>query len=126
MKMETKFIIESSCLCGALKLQIDAEIPSSLTSCNCSSCRRYGGLLAYFPPAKVKVFAEPGILQEYSWGDKQLAFVRCSQCGCFSHWRGMDPNLDRMGVNARLFTNVEIEKIPVRRFDGAKTWKYLD
>ena len=121
-------MIESSCHCGAVKLQIDAELPATLTSCNCSTCRRYGGLLAYYSPKKVQILADPNSLQEYSWGDKNLAFVRCGKCGCFSHWRGLDENstLDRMGVNARLFTNVEIDKIPVRRFDGANTWKFLD
>ena len=118
--------IESSCHCGALKLQIDAEPPSALTSCNCSVCRRYGALLSYYSPSKVKILAEENGRHEYSWGDKQLSFVRCGKCGCFSFWRATDPKLDRMGVNARLFTNVDIGKIRVRRFDGADTWKYLE
>ncbi len=121
------FFIESSCHCGALKLQIDAELPPTLTSCNCSVCRRYGCLFAYYPPEKVKILAAPDTLQEYVWGDKSLAFVRCSHCGCFSHWRSLDPHqTDRMGVNARLFINVEIDKIRIRHFDGANSWKYLD
>ena len=119
--------IESSCHCGALKLQIDAEVPTSLTACNCSVCRRYGSLHAYYHPSKVTVIAESNATQEYSWGDKGLAFVRCGNCGCYSYWRSLDPNnTDRMGVNARLFTNVEIDKIRVRQFDGADTWKFLD
>lgn len=119
--------IESSCHCGALRLRIDAEPPRALTSCNCSICRRYGMLMAYFPPGNVEVIAEPGVLQEYSWGDKLLAFVRCGHCGCVSHWRSLDSDQkDRMGVNARLFTNIEIEKIRIRHFDGAKSWTYLD
>jgi hypothetical protein len=117
-------MIEASCLCGALKLQIEAEPPDALTSCNCSSCRRYGSLMAYFPPSKVTI---TGATDEFSWGDKSIAFVRCATCGCFSHWRSLDPDLtDRMGVNARMFTNVAIEKLRVRHFDGADTWEFLD
>jgi hypothetical protein len=120
-------MIESACLCGDLKLQIEAEMPAALTSCNCSACRRYGGLFAYFHPSTVKVLAAPGATDEYSRGDKSLAFVRCGRCGCLSHWRSLDPKqTERMGVNARLFTNVDISKVRIRRFDGADTWKYLD
>ncbi len=120
-------MIEAACLCGNLKLQIDGEVPAALTSCNCTSCRRYAGLMAYFHPSKVRVVAGAGSTHEYSWGDKLLAFVRCGECGCFSHWRSLDPGQpDRLGVNARLFTNVDIGKVRIRRFDGAETWKYLD
>jgi hypothetical protein len=120
-------MIESSCHCGAVKLQIDAEIPTALTSCNCSTCRRYGSLMVYYHPTKVKILTASEAFHEYSWGDKNLAFVRCSKCGCFSHWKSLDPNkTDRMGLNARLFTNVEIDKIRVRHFDGANSWKYID
>lgn len=120
-------LIESSCHCGKLKLEISAEMPDTLLSCNCSTCRRYAGLMVYFNPSVVKIIAEPSDMHEYSWGDKCLAFVRCSNCGCFSHWRSLDPaHMDRMGINARLFTNVDISKIQIRHFDGADTWKYLD
>mgnify|MGYP000291855781 CR=1 FL=1 len=123
----TENIIESSCHCGALKLQINAEAPSSLTTCNCSVCKRYGSIHAYFHPSNVKVIAKANSIQEYSWGDKALTFIRCRNCGCYSHWRSLDSSYkDRMGVNARLFTNLEIDKIPARRFDGADTWKFLD
>lgn len=123
----TENIIKSSCHCGALKLQINSEVPSSLTSCNCSVCRRYGSIHAYFHPSDVTVIAKPNSTHEYSWGDKGLTFIRCRHCGCYSHWRSLSPNQkNRMGVNARLFTNLEIDKIRTRRFDGAETWEFLD
>ena len=119
--------IESSCHCGTLKLEIEGEIPASLTSCNCSICKRHGGLFAYYIPTTVKVLGNPDSTDEYVWGDRSIAVVRCKSCGCVSHWQSLDPKQnDRMGVNARLFTNVEIDRIPIRRFDGATTWKYLD
>jgi hypothetical protein len=31
-----------------------------------------------------------------------------------------------MGVNARLMDPADIADVPVRRFDGAATWTYLD
>lgn len=82
--------------------------------------------MAYFSPSKVQIIAETHALQEYEWGDKGLAFVRCATCGCFSNWVAKDQNLDRMGVNARLFENIDLEQIKVRRFDGKDTWKFLE
>lgn len=83
--------------------------------------------MAYYSPSKVQIIAAPGATHEYIWGDKQLALVRCATCGCFSHWRGLLPPKpdEKMGVNARLF-NKDIAQIPIRRFDGAETWKFLD
>jgi hypothetical protein len=124
--MEPHSPIESSCHCGLVKLQIAAEIPSTLSSCNCSICRRYGGLLAYYHPSKVTILAAPDATDEYTWGEG-LVFVRCRKCGCYSHWKSVDPEqTDRMGINARLFTNVEVDKIRIRHFDGANSWKYID
>lgn len=84
--------------------------------------------MAYFSPKQVEVLAVEGGIDRYVWGDKMLAFVRCKNCGCFSHWENLDPDstLDRMGVNSRNFTNLDISTIRVRRFDGADTWKFLD
>lgn len=83
--------------------------------------------MAYYHPTKVKIITEPDAVDKYIWGDKTMARVRCRTCGCFSHWESLDPNqTDRMGVNARLFENVEIDKIRIRHFDGANSWEYLD
>ena len=120
-------MIKSACHCGAVQLEISGEAPTALTSCNCSFCRRSGALMAYYSPAQVKILAKPGSTNEYIWGDKSIAQVRCKNCGCLSHWRSLDPSqTDRMGVNSRLFTNVEFDKIRIRHFDGADTWKFLD
>ena len=120
-------MITSSCHCGAVKLEIDGALPEWLLSCNCSICKRYGNVMAYYSPRQVKVTAAPEALDRYIWGDKKLAFVRCANCGCTSHWEGLDPNgPDRMGVNTRLFDNVDVSGLRIRHFDGAATWKFLD
>jgi hypothetical protein len=44
-----------------------------------------------------------------------------------THWESLDPlQRDRMGVNARMFDDIDIGGIRIRRFDGAKSWSYLD
>src|SRR5450759_179867 len=46
--------IDASCHCGAVHLAIDAP-PETLTECNCSICRRYGALWAYYSPKQVRI-----------------------------------------------------------------------
>jgi hypothetical protein len=40
-------MIESSCHCGAAKLEI-LDVPEEVTDCHCSICRRYAALWAYY------------------------------------------------------------------------------
>ncbi|HSN18506.1 MAG TPA: GFA family protein [Gammaproteobacteria bacterium] len=117
-------MITASCHCGKVSLELPIA-PEQVTSCNCSICRRYGTLCAYYNPAEVRVSGETDI---YMWGDKQIAFHRCRECGCATHWTAVDPAIpqDRMGVNARMLPPELLAQARVRRFDGADTWKFLD
>ena len=115
--------IEASCHCGAVKFEVDAEL-SEVTSCNCSICRRTGALWAYYSPKRVR-FTTDGATDVYVWGDKMLVLHRCKVCGCITHWLAIEPDHDRMGVNARLMPPEILAKARVRRFDGADTWQEL-
>ena len=99
-----------------------------MTQCNCSICRRLGTLCAYYRPSHVRITLKDGNTDTYLWGDKSIAFHRCPECGCFTHWTAVDPAIDqdRMGVNARMLPPEVLAKTQVRRFDGADTWKFLD
>jgi hypothetical protein len=118
-------LIESSCHCGAVRLAIDIA-PTDVTDCNCSICRRYGTLWAYYPTARVR-FVEPvGATDIYMWDDRAIEFHRCKTCGCVTHWSPVDPERGRTGVNARLMEPEVLAAARVRRLDGAVTGKYLD
>lgn len=118
-------MIESSCHCGAVKLEI-ARAPETVTDCNCSICRRYGTLCAYYSPKDVRIVAAEDQTDIYMWGDRSIEFHRCRICGCVTHWAPVDKTLDRMGVNARLMPPEILANARVRRFDGADTWQYLE
>ena len=115
-------MIEGTCHCGAVKIEVP-EAPRELTSCNCSICRRTGGLWCYFAPAQVRV---TGKTVAYRWGDKTLDLHHCGTCGCMTHWTPVDPAMERMGVNARLMDPAIVAAARVRRLDGASTWEFLD
>lgn len=119
-------MIQASCHCGAVRLEI-ARKPSRLTECNCSTCGRYGARWAYYPQKSVKVIAKRGSLKGYSWGDRTIAFMHCTRCGCLTHYDSVKQGPDeRRAVNARMMDPAVVEHLPVRRFDGADTWSFLD
>src|SRR5262245_58550683 len=94
-------MIEASCHCGAVRFAVETE-PDKVNDCNCSICRRYGTLWAYYNRSQVRLAAENGPTDVYMWGGRNLAFHRCRSCGCVTHWLLVDPAHKRMGVNARL------------------------
>jgi hypothetical protein len=118
--------VSTSCHCGAVTIQVSRQ-PETLTNCDCSICRRYGTLWAYYSQDEVKISAEPGATTAYAWGTRSLQFVRCSTCGCVTHWEPIVPEIGkRMGVNARNFQPAQLGQVRIRRLDGAGTEEYLD
>jgi hypothetical protein len=115
-------LIESSCVCGAVRLAI-SRAPDELVDCNCSICRRYAARWAYYPLKDVIV--PGGLTDVFMLGPKKIEFHRCKICGCVTHWSPRDQR-DEMGVNARLLDPEVVAGARVRHLDGANTWKYLD
>jgi hypothetical protein len=119
-------MLTGSCHCGAVRIEV-AVTPQRLTSCNCSICSRYGALWAYYTRQQVRVRCAPDAASAYLWGDREIEFWHCKTCGCITHWESIDKDAaSRIAVNARILPPGEIAAIPVRKFDGASTWKYLE
>ena len=116
----------ASCHCGAIRLQV-ARAPRTLTDCNCSICRRYGALWAYYKASSVRVLTARDATSVYSWGRKALQFHRCKVCGCLTHHERKKKRRDStLAINARNFEPDAIATARIRRLDGASTWKSLD
>jgi hypothetical protein len=110
-----QIMIEASCDCGAVRMEID-DPPRRVTDCNCGICRRYGALWAYYPLAKVRV---SGPTTVYQRNGRALEFHHCSVCGCVMHWSPVDRSRDRMGVNARMMAPEVVAAASVELCDGA-------
>ena len=74
--------VTGSCHCGAVAFQV--EEPEQVLDCNCSRCRLYGGLWAYYPQRDVQFARTPDTVV-YMWGDRTLEFHHCRTCGCATH-----------------------------------------
>lgn len=98
---------------------IEVEKPGSVTQCNCSICSRYMALWGYYDPGQAQIDVGAHGTEVYSWGDHELDFIRCSNCGCITHYRTKPGQPDpRVAVNFSLARN-KIGEVPVRHFDGA-------
>ena len=113
------------CHCGAVRVEIPRR-PRTLTNCNCSICRRYGALWAYYKASEVRIEAAPGATEGYVWGDKELRFVRCRSCGSIVNWEVIRATeKSRVGINARNFEPDALGPVRIRRLDGAASWRFL-
>ena len=122
-------MIRGSCHCGAVKFRL-REHRNFLTDCNCSACRRYGSLWLHADRSEVELEHDADATLAYEWGDRMLAFHSCRICGGTTHWLSTQKEVgsdeDRMAVNCRMAEPADIADLPIRHFDGADSWQYLD
>lgn len=117
--------VRATCHCGAIALSFNTA-PTEVTDCNCSICRRYGVLWAYYSPHDVTMSPSEPVIDTYLWNGRHVAFNRCATCGCVTHWSATDKTRDRMGVNARLLPVEVLAQARVRHLDGAGSEEYID
>lgn len=111
-------MIAATCHCGAVRVEVPRG-PDTVTDCNCTLCRRYGVLWAYYNEPDVHVLAQPGAVDEYIRGRKEQRFGRCGTCGCVMFWqRLVAADGNEMGVNARNFEPDKLAAARVETLDG--------
>ena len=116
-------MIRAACHCEAVRFEI-AEPPEWVLDCNCTICRRYGGLWTYFREpggqGRLLMKPEPGTTDTYAWINGDLAFHRCKVCGCVTHIEAAkaDPPFI-FAVNARMMAGLDPGKVRIRRVDNS-------
>jgi hypothetical protein len=119
-------MLNIECHCGNVKLTA-TQLPSSITSCNCSICYRLGALWAYFDSADVELRIAEHPPDSYAWGEKSITYHRCGNCGCTTHYTSTDSDGSQLiALNCRMAPISEIDGIAIRHFDGRDSWRYLD
>lgn len=112
------------CHCGQVQWTTTGP-PERLVTCNCSICRKLGALWAHMPVDQVTITGET-LSYIRSDCDGDISFHTCPTCGATTHWFPMQKDGDLLAVNARLADPEALKGIPLRRFDGAETWTFLD
>jgi hypothetical protein len=118
-------MIEGTCHCKAVSWRFDGT-PESATACNCTVCRRYGGLWAYvFEGEGIQV---SGSTHTYEWGPRTITYHFCPRCAVVAYWRENQPGplgRHRIGFNLRLAEPELVAAIPLEHFDGLVTFDDL-
>jgi hypothetical protein len=115
----------ADCHCGRMRIEV-AGPPEFLIDCNCSICRRYGALWAFYALADSQITGMADA-DGYVWGERTITTFHCRHCGCVTHWEPLVPKPNaKFAINARLLDPALTQGIRVRHFDGADTWAYLD
>lgn len=106
---------ELSCHCGAIRLQVDAEL-AGLIECNCSTCRRHGFLHWKVPASAVTLQTGSVRLSTYAWRNVTGGHHFCPTCGTPLLRTGYPQGT--VSVNARCIDEVDTFALPVERYDG--------
>jgi hypothetical protein len=111
---------EGSCHCGAIAFTLDGTIDTAI-DCNCSLCRRRGGLLAFFPRASLTLRTPEADLATYTFHTHAIRHHFCRTCGIAPFSEGTDPGsgAPMVAVNLRCLPGLDLAGLAVVAYDGA-------
>jgi hypothetical protein len=119
-------MVRAACHCGAVRITMEPA-PTWVLDCNCSICRRYGALWAYTwdklaeRALSATLLQGSDALEAYVWGDRELGFWRCKECGCLTHGTLLSEPSTIRTVNARMFVSFDPASVTIHRSDNAHT-----
>jgi hypothetical protein len=110
-----------SCHCGRIAFTLEGEIAQAV-DCNCSLCRRRGGLLAFFPRDALRLEAAEGDYATYRFNRHHIDHHFCRICGIAPFGEGVDPRsgAKTVAVNVRCLPDLDLATIAITPFDGAR------
>jgi hypothetical protein len=117
--MAEQLTYHGSCHCGAVRYTAKSPPIVEAMSCNCSFCKRYGGLLAFIPAANFTLNSGSERLMDYQFGSKVIHHLFCSTCGIGSFGRGAMPDgTEMVALNVRCLDEVDPDTLKITSFDG--------
>lgn len=109
----------ASCHCGAIAFTFDGQVEQAL-DCNCSLCRRRGGLLWFGPRAAVSFQVDPAALRTYTFHTHALQHHFCGICGIAPFSEGIGPDgVEMVAVNLRCVPALDLASLKILAYDGA-------
>jgi hypothetical protein len=107
-----------SCHCGQIRFEVEGEVTQAM-ACNCSMCSRKGSLLWFVPRGQLRVLTSEENIGTYAFNKHVIKHRFCPTSGIHPYADGIDPKGDRIAaINIRCVEGIDLEKVPVQRFDG--------
>lgn len=104
-----------SCHCGRIAFEVEGEFRQAI-DCNCSLCRRRGGLLAFVPREKLKLKTPVENLSTYTFNKHVIRHHFCSTCGTAPFGEG--PEGQMTAINLRCLPDFDLESVEIVKYDG--------
>jgi hypothetical protein len=109
---------KGSCHCGKIRFEADTELNGAV-ACNCSMCSRKGSLLWFVPCQQFELIAADDDIGTYTFNKHVIKHHFCRTCGIHPYAEGTDAKGNAIAaVNIRCLEDIDLDKIPVRYFDG--------
>lgn len=112
---------EGSCHCGGIAFTVSGEIHEAI-DCNCSLCRRRGGLLAFFPRDAFRLSTPESAYATYRFNRHAIDHHFCPVCGIAPFSEGVNPATGEamVAVNVRCLPDVDLDALTIKPVDGAR------
>jgi hypothetical protein len=111
---------QGGCHCGRIAFELKGEV-RDVIECNCSMCRKRGGLLAFFPRAALTLKTPEADYGTYRFNKEKIAHHFCTVCGISPFSDGVHPGTgaEMACVNVRCLPGVDLAALNVQQVDGA-------
>jgi hypothetical protein len=97
---------------------VEGEL-KNVTECNCSICSRKGTKMWFVPRASLRLTTPEGKLSDYQFNKHVIHHRFCANCGIHTFGEGKDPKGNKMAaINVRCLEGVDLDSLPVNKFDG--------
>ena len=109
------------CHCGAVRFQVEADLPATVQACNCSICAKTGFLHLIVPATRFQLLQGQQDLSCYTFNTGVAQHLFCRHCGIKSFYVPRS-NPDGFSINIRCLDMVTPEDFIIEVFDG-QNWE---
>ncbi|MBE1300041.1 MAG: GFA family protein [Alteromonadaceae bacterium] len=109
-----------SCHCGAIKFQVQADVPLEVDRCNCSICRKGGFLHLIVAKNKFELIEGKNHIQTYKFGSGIAKHTFCKHCGIKPFYIPRS-NPDGVDINVNCLDEPQLD-MQITDFDG-QNWE---
>ena len=109
---------QGGCHCGRIKNEVEGTV-GQVIDCNCSMCRKRGGLLWFVPRTQFKLLTSETAPATYTFNTHKLHHRFCTDCGIAPFSEGTDPtDVATVCINVRCLEDVDPATLTVVSYDG--------
>ena len=109
---------QGSCHCGRISFTVEGMFTEAI-DCNCSLCRRRGGLLAFVPRDKLTLHTPREDMETFHFHKHVIDHHFCPVCGIAPFSEGMQGDMPMAAVNVRCLPDIDLDSLVIKKWDGA-------